>query len=152
LQLTGNVTLTTASPGSVLLIVNGRLDTNGYTLATDATLASDDHLHRYDLWQLQPFAWDSSNTNGGLNLMAPTSGTWKGIALYQNPSLTSGVDFTFAGNKPFWTSLVRSISLTPASASAAPSTSRNTAHPAFSSSSANITISGTAAIEQTNRC
>ena len=35
--------------------------------------------------------------------MAPTSGTWKGIALYQDPNLgTSGVDFTYAGNSPTW--------------------------------------------------
>jgi hypothetical protein len=34
--------------------------------------------------------------------MAPTSGTWKGIAIYTNPALTSGVDFTYAGNDPAW--------------------------------------------------
>jgi hypothetical protein len=43
-------------------------------------------------------------TGGGtLDFMAPTSGTWKGIALYQDPNLgTSGVDFTYAGNSPTW--------------------------------------------------
>jgi len=33
-QLTGNVNLTTASPGTVMVIENGRLDLNGFTLAT----------------------------------------------------------------------------------------------------------------------
>jgi hypothetical protein len=34
LQLITDITLTTASPGSVLVIVNGQLDTNGHTLKT----------------------------------------------------------------------------------------------------------------------
>ena len=33
---------------------------------------------------------------------APTSGTWSGIALYQDPALTSGVDMSAAGNSPTW--------------------------------------------------
>src|SRR6266436_4579176 len=70
LQLQANVTLTTASPGSVLVIENGILDTNGNL--------------------------------GTLDFMAPTSGTWEGIALYQNPALTSGVSFTYAGDNPTW--------------------------------------------------
>ena len=38
-------------------------------------------------------------TGGGtLNIQAPTSGNWSGVALYQDPSLTTGVDISAAGN------------------------------------------------------
>ncbi len=33
---------------------------------------------------------------------APTSGDWSGVAVYQDPILTSGVDWTVAGNRPTW--------------------------------------------------
>jgi Flp pilus assembly protein TadG len=100
LQLAGDVTLTTASPGSVLLIANGILDTNGHTLKTDTgsaltvifTGTSGSYNH---------YPTDTTNA-GTLDFMAPTSGTWKGIAIYVNPALTSGVNFTYAGNNPAW--------------------------------------------------
>jgi hypothetical protein len=42
-------------------------------------------------------------TGGGtLNIAAPTSGPWKGVAIYQDPKLTSGVDIAAAGNTPAW--------------------------------------------------
>src|SRR5262249_26329696 len=31
-----------------------------------------------------------------------TSGTWSGVALYQDPGLSKGVDITYAGNTPTW--------------------------------------------------
>jgi Flp pilus assembly protein TadG len=101
LQLTGNVTLTTASPGSVLVIENGQLDTGSYQLATDSTSALTIIFtgptvpgHTYTHYP---------TGSGTLNFMAPTSGTWKGIALYQDPNLgTSGVNFTYDGNSPTW--------------------------------------------------
>ena len=41
--------------------------------------------------------------NGTLDVQAPTSGPWSGVALYQDPSLTnSGVDVTYKGNSPTW--------------------------------------------------
>jgi hypothetical protein len=99
LQLTGNTTLTTASPGSVLVIENGQLDTNtnGYTLQTAAGSAltiifsgsSGSYIH--------------APTGGGtLNFNAPTSGTWSGVAIYQDPALTTGLDISAAGNSPNW--------------------------------------------------
>src|SRR6266404_3441009 len=44
------------------------------------------------------------NTPAGsvLDLAAPTSGHWSGVAIYQDPSLTSGVDISAAGNSPTW--------------------------------------------------
>jgi len=39
-----------------------------------------------------------------MNIAAPPagSGTWSGVAVYQNPALTSGVDMSSAGNSPTW--------------------------------------------------
>jgi Flp pilus assembly protein TadG len=97
LQLTGVTTLTTASPGSVLVIENGQLDTNGYTLqtATGSALTI--------IFSGTAGSYTHSPTGGGtLDFQAPTSGTWKGMAIYQDPALTTGVDITYAGNSPTW--------------------------------------------------
>jgi Flp pilus assembly protein TadG len=84
LQLTGNTTITAAS-SSVLVIENGQLDTNGYTFATSSgglTIIFSGTAGNYT----------HAPTGGGtLNFNAPTSGTWSGVALYQDPSLTTGV-------------------------------------------------------------
>ena len=77
------------------MIVNGQLDTNGYTLTgsgltvvfTGANNSTYQHI---------------PSGGGGLNIAAPTSGTWSGIAIYQNPSLTTNVDISAAGNSPTW--------------------------------------------------
>ena len=97
LQLLGDVTLTTASPGSLLVIVNGQLDTNGHTLKTVAgsaltiifTGTAGSYTH-------------APTGKGTLDFPAPTSGTWSGVAIYQDPSLTTGVDISAAGNSPTW--------------------------------------------------
>jgi hypothetical protein len=96
-QLTGNVTID-ATAGAVLVIENGQLDTNGYTFATTSGsgltvvfsgTTSGSYTH--------------APTGGGtLNIAAPTSGPWKGVAIYQDPKLTSGVDIAAAGNTPAW--------------------------------------------------
>ena len=103
LKLMGPVTITTASGsgGSVLVIENGQLDTNGYTLATDSSSAL---TIIFTGPTVSGHTYTHYMTGGGtLDFMAPTSGTWKGIALYQDPNLgTSGVDFTYAGNSPTW--------------------------------------------------
>jgi hypothetical protein len=42
-------------------------------------------------------------TGGGvLDFQAPQDGPWKGMALYQDPALTKGVDMTMSGNSPTW--------------------------------------------------
>ncbi|MBU6458658.1 MAG: hypothetical protein KGQ48_14145, partial [Bradyrhizobium sp.] len=51
------------------------------------------------------FPTDNSNGPGGtLNISAPTSGPWSGVALYQDPGLPSGpgLDVYAAGNSPSW--------------------------------------------------
>jgi Flp pilus assembly protein TadG len=148
LQLQGDVTLTTASPGSLLMIENGRLDLNGHTLQTapgsaltivfsGPTVAGQSYTH-------------SPTGSGTLNFMAPTSGAWKGIALYQDPALTSGVDISYAGNNPLW-DITGVIYLPHSSVSFSGAINKS----AYGASCLdfvvdNITISGTAAIEATS--
>jgi Flp pilus assembly protein TadG len=90
-QLNGNVSLN----DTLLVIENGQLDTNGYTFSgTNLTIVfSGTNSANY---QHIP-------TGGGtLDITAPTSGTWSGVAIYQDPAITKGVDISAAGNTPTW--------------------------------------------------
>jgi len=101
LKLMGNTTLTTASPGTVLVIRNGRLDTNGFTLQTAASSALTIIFTGPDA----SGSYSHFPTGGGtLDFPAPTSGTWEGIAIFQDPNLPYGadVDISAAGNSPTW--------------------------------------------------
>jgi Flp pilus assembly protein TadG len=90
-QLTADTTYN----NTVLVIENGMLDTNGFTLhGSNVTLV---------------FSGTSGNnyqhipTGGGtLDIAAPTTGTWGGVAMYQDPALTQNVDISAAGNSPTW--------------------------------------------------
>lgn len=98
LQLTGDVTITTTSPGAVLIIRNGKLDLNGFTLKTAVgsnltIIFSGDNSSSYS---------HIPTGSGTIDITAPTSGNWSGVALYQDPDLTSGVDISYAGNDPTW--------------------------------------------------
>ena len=97
LQLTGNTTISSTS-GAVIVIENGQLDTNGYTLQgtsaagmtivfTGANNSTYQHI---------------PTGGGGLDIAAPTSGAWSGVALYIDPALTTNVDISAAGNSPTW--------------------------------------------------
>lgn len=90
-QLIGNTTIN----DTVLVIENGQLDTNGYTLqGTGLTVIfSGSNNPNYE----------HIPTGGGtLDITAPTDGTWSGVAIYQDPSLTKNVDISAAGNSPTW--------------------------------------------------
>jgi hypothetical protein len=90
-KLNGNTTIN----GGVLVIENGRLDTNGYTLTGNALTIVFSGSNNAS-YQHVP-------TGGGsLNIAAPTSGTWSGVAIYQDPSLTTNVNISSAGNSPTW--------------------------------------------------
>ena len=102
-QLTGNVVL--SGTDTTFTVFNGRLDLNGYTIstATDANATiifsgSDDPTYKH-------YPIDSSNgsdTDAAISIKAPTSGVWSGVAVYQDPALTTNVSFQYAGNKPTW--------------------------------------------------
>jgi Flp pilus assembly protein TadG len=99
-QLTANVTVDAPS-GAVLIVENGQLDLAGKTMTTSSgsgltiVFSGDNGSYTH--------APTSSVNNAGiLDIAAPTSGVWSGMALYQDPNLTSGVDISAAGNAPAW--------------------------------------------------
>jgi len=78
---------------AVLIIENGQLDLNGHALTTSngsaVTLVfSGDNSGSYSHMP----ADNTNGTGGRLDLAAPTSGPWSGVAIYQDPNLTSGLD------------------------------------------------------------
>jgi Flp pilus assembly protein TadG len=103
-MLTADTVINTP-PGTpaVLVIENGQLDLNGHALTTAdgsaVTLVfSGDNSGSYT-----HAPTDNTNGSGGrLDINAPTSGSWSGVAIYQDPSLTSGLDVAAAGNSPTW--------------------------------------------------
>jgi hypothetical protein len=95
-QLTGDVNVTS---DTVLTIYNGRLDLNGRTLKT----LNGAHLTLI-------FSGDAASSSshypmtttgsGVMDFPAPTTGTWSGVAIYQDPILTKNIDFIYKGNSP----------------------------------------------------
>ncbi len=97
LQLTGNVTVD-APDGAVLVIENGQLDTNGYSLTT-----ADGSALTVVFSGTNGGSYTHAPTGGGtLDITAPTSGPWSGVAMYQDPNLTTGVNISAAGSSPTW--------------------------------------------------
>lgn len=90
-QLVGNATIN----NTVLVIENGQLDLNGYTLQgsgltiifTGSNNATYQHI---------------PTGSGTLDITPPTSGAWSGVALYQDPSLSTNVNVSYSGNSPTW--------------------------------------------------
>jgi Flp pilus assembly protein TadG len=100
LQLNGDVTID-APAGAVLIVENGQLDTNGHTLRTSSgsglTVVFSGSNGSYTHGPTS-----SVNNHGTIDIAAPTSGAWSGIAMYQDPNLTTGVNLSEAGNSPTW--------------------------------------------------
>jgi len=148
LTVTGDVTLTTSSPGSLLVIENGQLNVaSGKTLKTAAGSALT------IIFSGTAGSYTHAPTGGGtLDFNAPTSGTWSGIAIYQNPALTTGVDISAAGNSPAWN--ISGLVYLPHSSvtfSGAVNKSSNGAS-CFGMVVDNITINGTGEILKTGGC
>lgn len=103
---TGNVVINTSNntTGATLVIENGQLDLNGFTLSTSSgsavTIVFSGTSGNY-----QHIPTDNSTGQGGvLNIQAPSSSSalFSGMAIYQDPNLTTGVDITYKGNNPDW--------------------------------------------------
>ena len=89
-QLVGPTTIN----NTTLVIENGQLDTNGFTLTGDNLTV---------IFSGSNGSYEHVPSGGGtLDITPPTSGTWEGIALYQDPALTTGVNVSAAGNSPTW--------------------------------------------------
>ena len=100
--------INTTAP-SVLIIENGQLDVNGYTLRSTGSgltlVFSGDNSGPYTHAPTN----NSNGNTGVLDITAPVIAatnpptiTWSGVAIYQDPSLTSGLDVSEAGNSPIW--------------------------------------------------
>jgi Flp pilus assembly protein TadG len=107
LRLTAD-TFISAPSNAVLVIENGKLDTNGFKLQTTAgsglTVVFTAPPADYSTSKYRHIPTDP--TNGGiLDIAAPTSGPWSGVALYQDPNLidsSGNLDITYTGNNPAW--------------------------------------------------
>jgi hypothetical protein len=75
----------------VIVIRNGKLNLNNKILKGHALTiifsGTNGTSHHY------------VDGKGTLDITAPTSGPWKGVALYQDPALTQNVNFTVAGSQ-----------------------------------------------------
>jgi hypothetical protein len=106
-QLTGNTTISAPS-NAVLVIENGLLDTGSYTLQTTSgsglTIVFTGTNGATYTGTTSP-SQHYPTGSGTLNIAAPTSGPWSGIAIYQDPNLTDNggdLDISAAGNSPTW--------------------------------------------------
>jgi len=97
LQLTGNVTIVAPSD-AVLILRNGELLTQGasFTTASGSNLALIFTGSNNASYQHIP------DGSGALDITAPTTGTWAGVAMYQDPALTIGIQMPDAARKPKW--------------------------------------------------
>ena len=105
-QLTDDVTIHTPNDteGAVIVIENGQLDLNGHTLRT-ANGSAVTIVFSGTNGNYTHYPSDNSFGKGGvLDIQAPSSSSaaFPGIAIYQDPNLNTGVDFTYAGNNPQW--------------------------------------------------
>jgi hypothetical protein len=93
-----------AGSPATLVIENGLLDLNGHSLTT-ASGSAVTVVFSGDPSSTSYGHAPTDNTNGNtgrLDLTAPNSGAWSGVAIYQDPSLTTGLDVSAAGNSPTW--------------------------------------------------
>lgn len=96
-ELTGPVFISAGGDGAVLIVRNGSLDLKGYTLQTmngsalTIVFTGGDNARDH-----RPIG------NGMFDIEAPKAGPWRGIAMYQDPRVTGGVDVSEAGNQPAW--------------------------------------------------
>jgi hypothetical protein len=111
--LTGDMVINApAGSPATLVIENGVLDLNGHSLTTadgsavTLVFSGDPTSNTYGHAPV-----DNTNGNTGkLDITAPGPPLlptdppypWAGVAIYQDPALTSGVDVSAAGNSPTW--------------------------------------------------
>ena len=102
-QLQGNVTLTGTS---TIVIMNGRLDLKGYELKTASGAAATiiyggnngTSYHHYPMSS----GGSAAGSNPVIDIVAPTSGPWSGVAMYGDPNVSTNTSFTYTGNSPAW--------------------------------------------------
>jgi hypothetical protein len=101
--LAGDVTINAPASGAVLIIENGQLDLNGHVFQTSVGSALTIVFSGTNGGGYIHAPTDNTNGTGGvLDITPPTTGPWAGVAIYQDPSLTTGLDVSAAGNSPTW--------------------------------------------------
>lgn len=84
-----------------MVIRNGSLNVDKYTLKTaEGSALTIVFAGPTGISGLTPSYIPTGS--GTLDFAAPTSGDWSGVAIYQDPALTSGVNWSEAGNTPTW--------------------------------------------------
>ncbi|HEV2363874.1 MAG TPA: pilus assembly protein TadG-related protein [Caulobacteraceae bacterium] len=99
-QLQGNVTI---DSNTTIVIYNGQLDTNGFTIQTASGYGDTIVFTGSNTFTESGTTYTPTHTltgGGVVDIAAPSSGTWDGVSIYTDPSLTSGVDMSAAGNSP----------------------------------------------------
>lgn len=150
-MLTADVTINTplGSP-AVLVIENGQLDLNGHTLTTSSGSAVTLVFSGSNGAYIHAPTDNTNGNTGRLDLTAPSSGPWSGVAIYQDPSLTSGLDVYAAGNSPSW-NITGLVYMPHASVTMKGAIDRATnGKSCFVMVADNFTISGTAGILKTD--
>lgn len=103
LNITANTTITPAVGGTVIVVWDGPVNIpSGVTL----TGGSEGVTIIFASQSIAGFKPVFTLTGGGtIDISSPRSGTWSGVALYTDPSLTDAsgtVDYAAAGNSPTW--------------------------------------------------
>jgi Flp pilus assembly protein TadG len=150
-KLTGN-TFINAPSNAVLVIENGQLDTNGFLFQTTSgsgltvVFTGDTNNGTYQHYP---------SGGGTLDIAAPTSGTWKGMVLYQDPNLIdtkNNLDISAAGNSPTW-DLTGMVYLPNSSVTFSGAVNKSSnGLSCFGLTVGNITINGTADILSNTQC
>ena len=88
---------------AVLIVENGQLDLNAHKLTSSNGSAVTIVFSGTNGGYTHTITDNTNGPGGAIDISAPTSGTpWSGVAVYQDPSLTTGVDVSAAGNSPTW--------------------------------------------------
>jgi hypothetical protein len=99
-QLQGNLTVMTGQDGAALVIRDGKLDLNGYTISTVDGSGLTIVFTGSDGGRTH-----TPSGSGTIDIAAPRRGAWSGAALYQDPAIPAGAastDIHYAGNQPTW--------------------------------------------------
>ena len=103
--LTGDTVINTPlGQPAVLIIENGQLDLAKHNLTSSNGSAVTIVFSGTNGTCNHTLANNGHGTGGAIDIAAPgpNSGPWSGVAIYQAPNLTSGVDVSAAGNSPTW--------------------------------------------------
>lgn len=96
-ELSGPVFINSTGHGTVLVIRNGSLNLKGYTLQTMPNSSLTIIFTGDD-----PKRTHAPVGDGTFDIKAPSTGPWNGMAIYQDPDMTGGVDIDEAGKSPTW--------------------------------------------------